>query len=196
MLAGAITFCIIYTLVLNWVCKLKLKSLQNDRDDLVEWGVTRAKFIVDKTNELNKNSAYLDAVVKKLINQKRYNDEKFEEVKQIHIDNAILFESNRETLKENKIQLHNIRESYIFTYHHYKSMSEMFRNLLIFDDGESPLFGHIRNAMQTVHANMNETVSRFKRYFRMTPEQYLNRKTSLMGKRPNGTDYVSDFSAS
>lgn len=191
-----IIFCAAYTVGLFAFYKIKVNFIEREKQNVIDWATDRTKFIVDKVNEVNKESAFLNDVVKRLIDQKRHNDKMYEEVSQIHLDNTILLENNRETLKENKFQLHNIRESYIYTYQHYKSMSEVLRNLLIFDDGESPLFGHIRSALHTVHSSLNETGTRFQRYFRMTPEQYVNRKVSLTGKRPNGTDYVSDSSAS
>lgn len=184
------------------IYKIKIKAYKNKHDEMILWGQEVAEELQLKTNEVNDTSEWLNEVAKELASERKFNDklskklqEKDKEVKDIHTDNLILLTSNKETLKENKMQLYNIREASLYAWQQYRSISDMLRNLLVFDDGESTVFDHIRNSLQIVNNSMHHTGNYFKAYFKMTPEEYLSKKNNIKGKRLDGSDYVSDSKA-
>ncbi len=184
------------------IYKIKINAYEKKHDDLISWAQEKAEELQIKTNEINNTSDWLDQVAKELASQRRFNDklgnklkEKDKEVKEIHADNIILLESNKETLKENKMQLYNIREASIYAWKQYQSISDMLRNLLVFDDGDNMVFEHIRSSLQVVNNSMHQTSNYFKAFFRMTPEEYLSKKNNIRGRKPDGSDYVSDSKA-
>lgn len=198
-----IVFCLAYSVALFAIYKIRINAFKVDRDLAIVRTRVQAEEIVKRTNELNILSARLNRAVKEVIEAKMFNDqivveleEKNRIVNEIHKDNLLIFANNKELLKENKMEVFNIRQASMFAYDHYKSMSDLLRNLLVFDDGEAPVFGHIRSGLDVVNASLKKVENYFKLYFRVGPAEYRTKKKTLAGKRPNGTDYVTDFSAS
>lgn len=196
----AYTYCFLYTIGLIALYLIIRKSTINDYDRKVGLLVERVKSLKTKTNELNDRAFWLDERVKETIGHRKLNEEihreleiKNDEVVAIHTENVILFEMNKVTLKDNKAQLYSIREASIFAYQHYKSMSDLFRHLLILDDG-SKVFAHIRGALRTVELSTKEVSEYFEKYFKQTPMEYQHQKKNITGKKLDGADFVSDSS--
>lgn len=186
---------LVYSIVIYGVFKLKFKSLLKDNAELVAWIGSNSELLISKTNAINEAARKLEQMYYQVERERQKNIMMDSEVRAIHTDNIILFENNKETLKINKMELYNLRQASLFAYNEYKSIDELFRNLLVFDDGETPLFKHIRHAWELTNQNKKKVADYFESYFRISPEDYLKSKKYLTGKRENGTDFVTDYTA-
>lgn len=184
---------VIYSIGIYMVFKLKFKSLLKDNAELASWIGLNSDSLISKTNAVNEAAKKLEQIYIGLERERQKNIIMNGEVNAIHRDNIILFENNKETLKINQMELYNIRQASLFAYQEYKAIDELFRNLLIFDDGETPLFKHIRHAWELTNQSKKKVSDYFESYFRMSPEEYLKSKKYLTGKRENGTDFVTDY---
>jgi len=182
-----------YSTALFAIFKLIRRSELKDNDKLVDWIGSNAELIRDKTNALNEASKKLEEMYWQTLKERQKTIMMDEEVRAIHKENIILFENNKETLKINKLEVFNLRQASLFAYNEYKAIDELFRNLLIFDDGETPLFRHIRFAWELTNKNKKIVGDHFKSYFKMTPEEYLQQKQHIGGKKENGTDFITDY---
>lgn len=182
-----------YSLALYAFFKLNRKAELKDNAKLVAWIGSNAELIRDKTNALNQAAKKLEEMYLQILRERQKTIMKDEEVRAIHLDNIVLFENNKETLKMNKLEVFNLRQASLFAYNEYKAIDELFRNLLIFDDGEEKFFKHIRHAWELTNQNKKKVSDYFQMYFRMTPEDYMKSKQNLKGKRFDGTDFITDY---
>lgn len=194
--------CVVYAVVLYAVYLIRINRYKIDRDWIEFRAQLQANEIINKFNELNEVSAFLNKASQEVVEHRQLNlairaelEEKNQIVNEIHADNLILLENNKETLKENKLQLYNVREATLNLYKQYKEMSDLIRHLLVFDDGESGIFQHLRRALDIVNKAQGSVNEYFKTYFRMTADQYISQKEYIVGKKSNGSDHVTDCSA-
>lgn len=191
--------CVAYGLSLYAVYLIRINRYKIDRDWVIFRTQLQAKEVVIKAKELNELAKWLNQAVEEVTNKRHINfairaelEEKNRLVKEIHAENLLMLANNRETLKENKFQVYQVREATLILYRKYKEMAGLMRHLMLVDDGSNEKY--LRNALNIVNEGVKRTSDYFQTYFRMTPAQYMEQKEHLTGKKSNGSDHVTDFS--
>lgn len=159
--------------------------------------IAQVKF-VEKARELNEIALYLDDQMKRIVQRNKDVEFMFcdvvnkrAQVNQIHRENKQLIKDANQAIKENKVEQFYVKEASLLVYDHYKKLTGLINKFV--NSGELD-YEECFRLSYTADNNMLFMNNYFRRNFRMSPEDYTQQKTQLIGKTQSGEDYISNFS--
>lgn len=115
-----------------------------------------------------------------------------DQVNKLMEHNGIIFKQNKEVLKGIKADSVYLNDCAVFMYKHYKSLHELLEKVPVQDGVNMHQLTQVKEG--AIHG-LNKVIDFYYGKFKRHPEDAINEKQFIKGKRTDGSEYIGTASA-